>query len=103
MKLLLSVAVCCGLLAAPALAQPRSPQHGPAIALEPAMRPAPHPIWKKGGTISRSDWDRGGRVDYRRYHLTAPAPGYEWRRVDNHYILASIRTGRILSIVRVRR
>ncbi len=102
MRVLLSIAVCCGLLSAPALAQPRPLQHGPVIVAKPAMRPAPpRPVWKKGGMISRSDWGRGGRIDYRRYRLTPPARGYEWRRVDNYYVLASISTGRILSVVLV--
>ena len=58
-----------------------------------------HRGWYKGGRIDRSDWNRGQRVsDYRRYHLQAPPRGYEWRRVDNNYILAAAATGLILNL-----
>jgi len=56
--------------------------------------------WRKGGRIDRSDWNRGQRVsDYRRYHLQAPPRGYEWRRVDNNYVLAAAATGLIMGLV----
>src|SRR6185503_15614331 len=43
-----------------------------------------HRGWYKGGHIDRRDWNRGVRVnDYRRYHLSRPPRGYEWRQVDN--------------------
>jgi Ni/Co efflux regulator RcnB len=59
-----------------------------------------HRGWYKGGRIDRSDWNRGYRVsDYRRYHLQAPPRGYEWRRVDNNYVLAAAATGLILGLV----
>src|SRR3982751_6649781 len=52
-----------------------------------------HRGWYKGGHIDRSDWNRGQRVnDYRRYRLQAPPRGYEWRRVDNNYVLAAAAT-----------
>ena len=59
-----------------------------------------HRGWYKGGRIERNDWDRGQRVnDYRRYHLQRPPRGYEWRRVDNNYILAAAATGLIAGLV----
>jgi Ni/Co efflux regulator RcnB len=58
-----------------------------------------HRGWYKGGRIERHDWDRGVRVDYRRYHLSAPPRGYEWRRVDNSYVLAAAATGLIAGLV----
>ena len=59
-----------------------------------------HRGWYKGGRIERNDWDRGQRVnDYRRYHLQRPPRGYEWRRVDNNYVLAAAATGLIMGLV----
>ncbi|MEO8302271.1 MAG: RcnB family protein [Rhizomicrobium sp.] len=59
-----------------------------------------HRGWHKGGRIDRSDWNRGQRVnDYRRYHLQRPPRGYEWRRVDNNYVLAAAATGLIMSLM----
>ena len=59
-----------------------------------------HRGWYKGGHIDRSDWNRGYRVnDYRRYHLQRPPRGYEWRRVDNNYVLAAAATGLIAGLM----
>jgi Ni/Co efflux regulator RcnB len=59
-----------------------------------------HRGWYKGGRIERNDWDRGQRInDYRRYHLSRPPRGYEWRRVDNNYVLAAAATGLIAGLV----
>jgi Ni/Co efflux regulator RcnB len=59
-----------------------------------------HHDWHKGGRIDRNDWNRGQRVsDYRRYHLQRPPRGYEWRRVDNNYVLAAAATGLIMGLV----
>jgi Ni/Co efflux regulator RcnB len=59
-----------------------------------------HRNWRKGGRIDRNDWNRGRRVsDYRRYHLQRPPRGYEWRRVDDRYILAAAATGLIAALV----
>jgi Ni/Co efflux regulator RcnB len=55
--------------------------------------------WRRGGYVSRYDWDRGYRVDYRRYHLRQPPYGYEWRRVGDNYVLAAIASGLIASII----
>jgi Ni/Co efflux regulator RcnB len=45
------------------------------------------------------DGHRGSRVDYHRYHLSAPPRGHEWRRVDNDYVLVAVATGIITSVV----
>ena len=59
-----------------------------------------HRGWYKGGHIDRGDWNRGQRVnDYRRYHLQRPPRGYEWRRVDNNYVLAAAATGLIMGLM----
>ena len=59
-----------------------------------------HHDWRRGGRIERADWDRGERVrDYRRYHLSRPPRGYEWRRVDNNYVLAAVAGGLIASVI----
>ena|SRR5882724_2987019 len=59
-----------------------------------------HRGWYKGGRIERDDWDRGVRVyEYRRYDLSPPPRGYEWRRVDDNYILAAAATGLIAGMV----
>jgi len=59
-----------------------------------------HRGWYKGGRIERGDWDRGIRIyEYRLYHLSPPPRGYEWRRVDDNYILAAAATGLILGLV----
>jgi Ni/Co efflux regulator RcnB len=59
-----------------------------------------HNGWRKGGHIDRNDWNRGQRVnDWQRRHLQRPPRGYEWRRVDNNYVLAAAATGLIASLV----
>ena len=58
-----------------------------------------HRDWHKGDRIDRRDWGRYERVDYRRDHLRRPPRGYEWRRVDNNYVLAAVATGLIASVI----
>jgi len=58
-----------------------------------------HHDWRRGGRIERSDWNRGQRVDWRRHHLRQPPRGYEWRQVDNQYVMAAVATGVIASIL----
>jgi Ni/Co efflux regulator RcnB len=48
--------------------------------------------------MKSDDLNRGERIDYRQYHLSAPPCGYEWRSVDGHYVLADSSTG-VISIV----
>ncbi len=102
MKRLLVATTVLTLLAAPisAFAQPgRHDDHRPGIGA--AMRgPGPSHNWRKGGRIGRDDWNRGARVsDYGRYHLSRPPRGYEWRRVDNNYVLAAVAGGLIASVI----
>lgn len=58
-----------------------------------------HQKWRKGQRISRNEWNRYERVDWRRRHLRAPPRGYEWRYVDGDYVLAAVATGLIASII----
>jgi Ni/Co efflux regulator RcnB len=59
-----------------------------------------HHDWHKGGRIERTDWDRGERVsDWHGHHLSRPPHGYEWRRVDNNYVLAAVAGGLIASVI----
>lgn len=58
-----------------------------------------HRGWRKGGRIERHDWNRGQRIDYRRHKLQRPPRGYEWRRVDNNYVLAAAATGLIAALI----
>jgi Ni/Co efflux regulator RcnB len=63
------------------------------------MHAAPH-AWHKGDHIAAADWGRGARItDYGHYHLSRPPHGYEWRRVDNNYVLAAVAGGVIASII----
>ena len=56
--------------------------------------------WHKGDRIGGDDWNRGERVsDYRSYHLRRPPHGYEWRRVDNNYVLAAVAGGLVASVI----
>ncbi len=58
-----------------------------------------HRNWRKGGRIERHDWNRGQRIDYRRYKLQRPPRGYEGRRVDNNYVRATAATGLIAALI----
>jgi Ni/Co efflux regulator RcnB len=109
MKKFLMAATALSLLATPmaAMAQPdRHDDHnnmmmqnhddhrgGPGM-----MAGAPHQ-WRQGDHIDRGNWGHYDRVDYRRYHLRQPPRGYEWRRVDNNYVLAAAATGLIASVI----
>jgi Ni/Co efflux regulator RcnB len=64
-----------------------------------AMHGPAHPEWKKGGHIAKTDWGRGAKIDYREHHLKKPPRGYEWRQVDDNYVLAAAATGLIASII----
>ena len=65
----------------------------------PAMAAVHHNNWRQGGRIEHNDWNRGVHVDYRAHHLRAPPRGYEWRQVDNNYVLAAAATGLIASVI----
>ncbi len=70
---------------------------GPSMTM--TMHGPSHPNWKKGGHIARNDWGRGSHIDYREHHLRKPPRGYEWRQVDNNYVLAAVATGLIASVI----
>lgn len=56
--------------------------------------------WRRGGYVGYDDWHRGRYVDYRSHrHLYAPPRGYEWRRVDDNYVLAAVATGLIAGLI----
>ena len=113
MKRILLTAAALALLAAPlssAIAQPdrHDDNHGNSMMMDhhddhhgnAMMMSGPHHDWHKGGRIERGDWDRGVRVtDYGHYHLSRPPRGYEWRRVDNNYVLAAVAGGLIASVI----
>jgi Ni/Co efflux regulator RcnB len=69
--------------------------HGPSM----TMHGPRHPDWHQGGHIARNDWGRGRHVDYRAHHLRTPPRGYEWRQVDDNYVLAAVATGLIASVI----
>ena len=58
-----------------------------------------HADWKKGTRLNQGDWNRGDRVDYKQYHLTAPPNGYEWRQIDGNYVLAASATGLVSRVI----
>ncbi len=58
-----------------------------------------HKEWKKGARMKPADWNRGVHVDYARYHLAGPPPGYEWRQVDGNFVMAAVATGVIATVV----
>ncbi len=59
-----------------------------------------HSDWRRGGYVSRNDYNRGVVVDYHHHRgLYRPPSGYEWRRVDNNYVLVAIASGLIASII----
>jgi Ni/Co efflux regulator RcnB len=99
MKRLLTSATALMILAAPvsAFADDHRDDRRPGPAM--MQGPSHNNNWRKGGRIERNDWNRGTRVDYRQYHLSAPPRGYEWRRVDNNYVLAAAATGLIAGLV----
>jgi Ni/Co efflux regulator RcnB len=104
MKRLLTSATALMILAAPVSAfadDHRHDDHRPGPSMQgPSHNMGPsHNNWRKGGRIERNDWNRGTRVDYRQYHLSSPPRGYEWRRVDNNYVLAAAATGLIAGLV----
>ncbi|MGZ2455729.1 MULTISPECIES: RcnB family protein [Rhizobium] len=61
------------------------------------------PHWKKGYRVNASERRRFSDVnDYRRYRLAPPPRGYRWVRADNDYLLISVTSGIISSIITVR-
>ena len=84
------------LAAGPALADP-PPHAGPPGGYGPPGQVKKH--HNKGEKLDREHW--GEQVDYRQYKLRAPPAGHEWRRVDDDYVLLSINTGIISSVISI--
>lgn len=59
-----------------------------------------HADWRRGRRMDRNDWDRGERMDYREHHFRKPPRGYEWRQVDDRFVLGAVATGVIAQIIR---
>jgi len=57
-----------------------------------------HDSGVRGHRISDMDRRRAASVDYRRYHLSAPARGYRWVRVDNSFLLIGVTSGLISNV-----
>lgn len=54
--------------------------------------------WKRGQRYS--DWRRHAPVrDYKRHGLKRPAPGQQWIKVDNDYLLVGLATGLIAGVI----
>ncbi|HEV2561985.1 MAG TPA: RcnB family protein [Rhizomicrobium sp.] len=59
-----------------------------------------HPHWSRGDRLYRAYWTPRYYVnDWRVYDLRSPPYGYRWVRVNDAYILVSVRTGIILDVV----
>jgi Ni/Co efflux regulator RcnB len=107
MKRLMITAAALALLAAPALAQDRHDDHNNTMMMNHddhhagnAMMMQANHSWHKGDHIASADWGRGARIsDYGHYHLSRPPHGYEWRRVDNNYVLAAVAGGLVASVI----
>lgn len=55
--------------------------------------------WNRGEQMGYDDWRYAQRVDYRNYRLRQPPRGYEWRRINNRFVLVAQRSGTIISVV----
>jgi len=97
-----------GAMSGPAMSGPsmKGPAMKGAAMQGPGMRgddhggmAAAHADWHNGGHIQQADWGRGQQIDYRQHHLKRPPHGYEWRQVDNNYVLAAAATGLIASVI----
>jgi Ni/Co efflux regulator RcnB len=106
MKRLMIAAAALILLAGPALAQDRHDDHNNTMMNHDDHHPGnsmamqAHHDWHKGDHIASADWGRGSSItDYGHYHLSRPPHGYEWRRVDNNYVLAAVAGGLVASVI----
>lgn len=98
-RFVIAVTALSMLAPAAALAAPRHDDHRPHAVQK-------HVTVKKKVVTRR--WSRGHRlpseyrshaVDYRRYHLRRPGHGERWVRVGNEYLLITITSGVIASVV----
>jgi len=58
-----------------------------------------HHRWGRGQRMGYNDWSNARRIDYRRYNLRQPPRGYEWRQLDDRYVLAALANGLIISVI----
>jgi Spy/CpxP family protein refolding chaperone len=101
MKHLITAAIALAIgttamVATPAMADPRDDHHGDQHG---GPHGGPGGGWHKGDRFDRNQWRSYRTVDYRSARLRPPPRGYEWRRVDNNYVLAAVATGVIADIV----
>jgi Ni/Co efflux regulator RcnB len=55
--------------------------------------------WQRGQRMGYNDWYYAPRVSYSRHHLRRPPYGYQWRQYDDRYVLVSVATGLIASVI----
>jgi len=55
--------------------------------------------WNRGERVGYDEWRRTPRIDYRRYRLSRPPQGYEWRRQNDQFLLGSIGNGQIAAVI----
>lgn len=55
--------------------------------------------YKRGQRLDSRYQTSRYQVDYRKHKLRAPPRGYQWRQVDNDYVLAAVATGLIAEII----
>jgi Ni/Co efflux regulator RcnB len=110
MKRLILAAIAASMLAAPAAqadtrgfpANPphvgshKAPPHAPQKKLDRKGPDAPH--WSRGKRVP--DWRKKQAVrDYHRHGLRKPGRGQQWVRIGNDYLLISIASGIVASII----
>lgn len=106
MKRIVLAAVALSMFAAPmAQAQQRyeAPRHGnhysqPQKWQDYRQKPVKRQHWSKGKRVP--DWQRKQALrDYHRYGLKRPGYGQRWVKVDNDFLLISVASGIIASVV----
>lgn len=55
--------------------------------------------WGRGQQMGYNDWRNARRINYRTYNLRQPPRGYEWRRSNDRFVMASIANGVIISVI----
>ncbi|MCK5908725.1 MAG: RcnB family protein [Caulobacter sp.] len=59
-----------------------------------------HRLWVKGQRLDARYLDRAYYVgDWKRHGLRAPPRGYQWRKIDDQFVLAAVATGLIASVI----
>lgn len=105
MKIAIIAAVAAGLLASPALAQPRGGNPNsvpPGLAKKPGGLPPGQAkkIWARGEYLPKTYIAQPNYIDdYRRYGLTPAPAGYRWVRVEENAYLTQTTTGLIANVI----